>query len=247
MKKIILACMTAILGLSLSAQETAESLIMSENMEEGPGSVSRPILLGVTAGVNMTTYSGDRNPKMGLGGQIGINCDIPVNDYFSIMPELIFAYKTVGLDNVSWDNNYDLIKIESTDNLVYMNVPIYVKLGTDLGPGRPFVAMGPMISVGLFGENKIKNTKFKMLLFQADSNTEFLEYRETRAYDNIDFSVNLKAGYDFDFGLAFSAGLQWGLLNMYKMTDEREALYKECGLDTSQGSRTFFVSLGYNF
>ena len=259
MKKVILACMTAVWGLSLSAQQTAEILIMSENMGEEQVSVSRPIMLGATAGINMTTYSGDRNPKMGMGGQLGINCDIPINDYFSIMPELIFAYKSVGVD-LSWDNNNELMTMESTDKLVYMNVPINVKLSADFGPGRPFVAVGPMISVGLFGENRVKVFKklvdlyetkageFKrLLLFQADSNTGFLEYREEPFYSNIDFSVNLKAGYDFDFGLAISAGLQWGFLNMYKMNDEREALYKKSGLDTSQGSMTFYVVLGYNF
>ena len=245
MKKIILACVATILSLSfINAQETAEDLIVSENMGAEYAS-SRPILLGVTVGANMTTYSGDRNPKMGLGGQIGINCDIPINDYFSIMPELLFAYKTVDLDNVSWDNNNELMIMKSTDHLLYMNVPVYVKGSLHVGIGRPFIAIGPMINVGLYGENR--GGDFKLLLFQADPNAGYVEYREKPPYNNLDFSVCAKAGYDFDFGLSISVAYQLGFANMYKMTNDRKLLYNELGLDTSQKNSTISVSLGYNF
>jgi len=215
-------------------------------------SPSRTLLLGVTAGANMTTYLGDRNSQMGLGGQIGINCDVPVNDNFSIMPELIFAYRTVGVDNITWDNKNDLVKMESTDKLIYMLVPINVKWSTEAGPGRPFIAAGPMISVGLFGKNTVNDSKVDaergdMLLFQSDPNSYYIEHREEPPYNNLDLLANVKAGYDFDFGLSVSLGFQYGIFNMYKMTDERELRHKESGLDTSQNSMTFSFSLGYNF
>jgi hypothetical protein len=241
MKKIILICATTILSLSfINAQRTAVD-------EEELTFDSRHLLLGVTAGVNMTTYSGDRNPEMGLGGQIGINCDVPVNENFSIMPELIFAYNTVKLDNVAWDVSGNVIRTESTDNLLYMNVPVTVKWSTPLGAGRPFIAAGPMLNVGLYGVNKIKDSEVKLLLFQPDPNSDFREYREEPIYTDIDFSAYVKVGYDFDFGLSVSAALRWGFMNMYKMNDERKAYYTESGLDTSQTSKTVSFSLGYNF
>jgi hypothetical protein len=237
----------------------------------------RRILLGATAGVNMTTYSGDRNAEMGLGGQFGINCDIPVGESFSIMPELIFSFHSVNLDNPVWDDaTGNMFTLESTDNLSFMNVPITVKWGTEMGPGRPFVALGPMISIGLFGKNKLKDTDamrelheffcpkannpkdvkgekghcnyvHELLLFQSDPNSYVSEYRDSPIYNNLDFSAYLKLGYDFDMGLSLSAALQWGFSNMYKMSDAREAFYKEYGLDTSQKRRTFSFSVGYSF
>ena len=252
MKKIILACVTTILGLSFinAQEETAEAVIVSENVKEDIKEVRTPeprsILVGVTAGVNMTTYSGDRNPKMGLGGQVGLNCDIPVGQYFSIMPELIFAYYTVEVNSFFLDNNGNLITRESTtDKLLYMNVPVNLKGSMHLGIGRPFIAVGPMLNVGLHGENKVDG--FKIRLFQSDPNSKNLDYLEKPLYNVVDFSVNLKAGYDFDFGLAFSVAYRMSFANMYKMTDEREARYKESGLNTTQKSSTFSVSLGYNF
>ncbi len=246
MKKIILACVAAISSLSfMSAQQTTEAAIMSENMEETKAPASRSLLLGVTAGANMSTYSSDRDPNMGFGGQIGINCDVPIDQYFSIMPELIFAYKTVKIDDVFLNNNNERISMESTDKMLYMSVPVNVKGSMHLGIGRPFIAVGPMISVGLYGQNDVGDSE--ILLFQSDSNSEFKEYRENPPYNNVDFAINFKAGYDFDFGLSVSAAFQLGLVNMYKMPDSRKTLYKEMGLDTTQKSRSFSLVLGYNF
>jgi len=235
MKKIILACATAILSLSFINAQT----------EEGSTYDSRRILLGATAGVNMTTYSGDRNAEMGLGGQFGINCDIPVNESFSVMPELIFSYKTVKLDNIVWDTSGDVLRMESTDNLFYMNVPITVKWGMEMGPGRPFVALGPMISVGLFGHNKMKDAgeDDTLLLFQSDPNSYLWAYREKPIYNNLDFSAYLKLGYDFDFGLSTSLAFQYGFVNMYKQPE----VFRESGLKDSQTSMTFSFSIGYSY
>ena len=249
MKKIILACVTTILSLSfIHAQKNAEAVIMAENLgeeEEAPLEL-RPILLGVTAGVNMTTYSGDRDPKMGLGGQIGINCDIPVSENFSIMPELIFAYKTVDVNQVKENEYLEVVAMKSTDKLLYMNVPVNVKWSTHVGNGRPFIAAGPMLNVGLYGENKADDGS-KLLLFQSDSNGE-LAYRERPIYNILGFSVNLKAGYDFDFGLSITAACELGLTNMYKLNDERKLYFEEeLGMKTSQKSMSFSLSLGYNF
>jgi len=247
MKKIILACVATILSLSFvnAQEETAEDVIMSENMEEEQAPEPRSILLGVTAGVNMTTYSGDVEAKMGLGGQVGINCDIPIGQYLSIMPELIFAYKTVKIDDL-FEAGDALISMESTDKLLYMNVPIHLKGSISTEAGRPFIAVGPMINVGLYGVNKMGD--YKMLLFQSDPDSDIEEIREDALYNVLDFSVNLKAGFDFDFGLSISAAFQLGLTNMYKMTDERKLIYKELGMKTpSQKSQTISVSLGYSF
>ena len=251
MKKIILTCVATILGLSLiSAQETTEAMIVAENVKEDVTEVRtpepRPILWGAIAGVTMTTYSNDRHPKMGLGALVGVNIDIPISQYFSLMPGLIFTYNTVEANSFFWDGDDNLITVESTrDKLLYMNVPINLKGSVRLGAGRPFIAVGPMLNIGLYGENKVDG--FKILLFQSDSNSEILDYCEKPLYNIADFSANVEAGYDFDFGLFFSVAYRMGFANMYKMTDGRKILYKGSGLDTTQKSGTFSVSLGYHF
>ena len=71
---------------------------------------------------------------------------------------------------------------------------------------------------------------------------------EPKTTDTLKRIIAIKGeDYDFNCGFAFSAGLQWGFLNMYKMTAERKLLYTDSGLKTSQTSKTFFVTLGYNF
>jgi hypothetical protein len=199
----------------------------------------RPLTLGVTVGANMSTYLGSRDTKMGLGAQIGINCDIPISRCFSIMPELIFAYKTVDINDIYLSYSGGVSKrIKTTDKLLYMNVPINVKGSFSSGPGRPFFAIGPMISVGLYGVNKAGDVN--ILLFQADPE---LDRQEKPFYNNLDIAANLKIGYDFDFGLAISIGSQIGLFNMIKET-------KETVLPSNvspQRIGTLFVTLGYNW
>lgn len=254
MKKIISACIAAIFSLSLLNAQEQDTLAVSAS-EETEEKVSPPkqFTLGVTAGFSMTTLASDFDSEMGAGFKVGVNCDIPVSEYISIMPELIFAYKTAGINKLDAlslglpEINEDKIVVDTKDKLFYMDIPVYVKGSLYYGIGRPFVAIGPMLSVGLYGEKEIVDSQ--ILLFQGDPNPMFpFSAQEKPLYNNVDFSVNFKVGYDFDCGLSADFGFQLGMVNLLKFSDEEEALMKAFGLEApSLKNRTFSLSLGYNF
>ncbi len=189
---------------------------------------TRPLMLGVSAGVNLTNYSGDvEGASFGTGFQIAFGCDVPIGvnllkGYLSINPEMNFAYKTVGLDA-------NFLGIESTDRFWSMNIPVHAKWNRSLGSGFLTVAAGPMLNVYLGGSNKWKKgiviedivsgkttTVDQMLLFQSDpdaiSELDFI--RDYALYNVLGFALNFKVGYDFASGISINAGYQLGLSNM---------------------------------
>jgi hypothetical protein len=186
----------------------------------------------------MTNYSGNTDTKWGFGGQIGLNFEIPINNYLSIMPEVIFSYKTTKVkDIISFplDESHNNMK----DKMYHMNVPVSLKIGTPLGIGRIFISVGPMLNVGLYGKSGSEDTN--VWLFQADP--DFTE--QYSLYNIIDFSGLFKAGYDFDFGLSVSAAFQLGFLNVFSKDYFREKL--DLIEVPTRKTRTVSVSLGYNF
>jgi len=263
MRKIILACVAAIFSLSfINAQEVAatpqEEPALAEDLTLTEDTVipvkTRNFLLGATLGLNMTTYSNSDNDltaSFGLGGQIGISCDVPLSvyllrGYFSINPELIFAYQTVGLEE-----KYEGVSFKSTDRIYSMNIPVHLKWNKSAGPGFFYVAAGPMLNMGLGGTNKweqgvdmkvgedkdgkdIIRTFDRNLLFQADPDNMAFDFtRENALYNILNFSLNFKLGYEFESGLSFSAAYQLGVSNMINKApydDYNRALRAEINL-----------------
>ncbi|MDR1729306.1 MAG: PorT family protein [Prevotellaceae bacterium] len=212
--------------------------------------ITRPFMLGAAAGVNMTSYSGDVDASFGIGFQFGISCDAPIGvnlfkGYLSINPELIFAYKTVGLDA-------NVLGYESTDRFWSMNVPVHAKWNKSMGPGFLWVAAGPMLNVYLGGTNKsklqvevidnkgeLKKEHLEMLLFQADPDDLANDYiRDNALYNILGFSLNFKVGYDFKSGLSVSAGYQLGLSNM-----TNKAVYNDYNKQIDEINKELMVNL----
>ncbi len=268
MKKIILACVTAIFSLSFvnAQEEVAVEAVKNDSAIKTQPEVApqaepalladsalvedtiipvktRPLMLGVAAGVNMTNYSGDlEGANFGLGFQLAIGCDVPtginlLRGYFSINPEMAFAYKTIGLDANAFG-------MESTDRIWSMNIPVYVKWNKSAGSGFFHVAVGPTLNVNLGGSNKWKEsmevavedrtrTIDQMPLFQADPDlhNEVIalnpffgnSLRDNALYNILGFSLNFKAGYDFSSGLSITAGYQLGLSDM-----TNKVVYDDC-------------------
>lgn len=229
-------------------------------LEEKKVPEKRFITVGYTVGLTMTTYGlagmDGESASFGPGAQVAINCDIPLGQtpicqYLSIQPELILSFRTTGLDLVMprIDEAGDPVgarKYEATDRLLYMCVPVNVKASMRYKKGRPFVSLAPMLSVGLFGKRVSDETAdfdysgdeaidlgdcSSTLLFQADTQ----EAQQKPLYNNIDFSLYSKVGYDFDSGLSVSLAFQLGLTDMMKSDG--------CLMKT----RCLSLNVGYNF
>ena len=163
MKKIILTCVMAILSLSFT---NAKQDYNDDDDEFAEDEKVQTIFLGFTAGYNQSFYVGDRNSKWKPGAQIGMNCEVFIGNCFSIEPELIFSYKTVGVDNIVPSNIYHYIGyeenlsfriIKSTDRLWYASVPVNLKISYPFISGRPFIAFAPVLDIGLYGKNKVND------------------------------------------------------------------------------------------
>ena len=79
----------------------------------------------------------------------GLNFDIPFGQYFSFQPELLFATRGGGYKA---EGNH-------AEHLYYMDVPLNVKLSKRMNlsktmTGRPFVSLGPVLSLGMYGTSK---------------------------------------------------------------------------------------------
>lgn len=146
----------------------------------------------------------------------GLNFDVPIGQWFSLQPELLFATRGGGYTT---DLDYKL-----KENLFYFDVPINCKLSKRMNfssatTGRAFVSVGPVLSFGVYGVSKTDDlvefkrdeaNGMKNKLFQNDPDEEL----EHPLYRNFDFSLNFRLGYDFDNGYSISAGYQMGLVNL---------------------------------
>ncbi|MCQ2217718.1 MAG: PorT family protein [Paludibacteraceae bacterium] len=210
----------------------------------------RFITLGFTIGPTLSTYGlagmDGCSAGFGPGVQVGINCDLPfgqtpVGQYFSIQPELLFSFRHTPLTLVGFveDGGVDedgeptgeLQKFDAADDLLYMTVPINVKASARFKKGRVFASLAPMISLGLFG-NQSSDDYDNRLLFQSDPDSQ----QEDPIYNNFDFSLYSRLGYDCDGGLTVSLGFQLGTLDMMKAS----------GAGVMK-SRCFSLNVGYNF
>ena len=224
MKKIVLTCMMAILSLSFA---NAKQNYDEEDEEEDEK--EQTIYLGFTAGYNRSTYFlSDRTPKWGHGGQIGINCEVFAGRYFSIQPELIFSYKTIGVDNFVIPTNIDynvekldnvtINMINSTDRLWYASIPVNLKISYPFISGRPFFSIAPVLDLGLYGKNKVndynelKSLLLSMGLFDAkkdDIKDYDLSLFQANPNDKA-FDYRTKPIYrNFNFAVLFKAGIDF--------------------------------------
>ncbi|MBR6042361.1 MAG: PorT family protein [Paludibacteraceae bacterium] len=141
----------------------------------------------------------------------GLNFDVPIGQWFSLQPELLFAVRGGGFKT---EVGYNI-----EDNLFYFDVPINCKFSKRMNfsktcTGRGFVSVGPVLSLGVFGKSTAKGFDDKEpvdnKLFQNNPDEE----TEHAIYRSFDFSFNFRLGYDFDSDWSFAIGYQLGVVNL---------------------------------
>lgn len=186
----------------------------------------------------------------------GLNFDVPIGQYFSLQPELLFAvrgggFKVISARRVNGRDEVYNMNNDLKENLFYFDVPINCKFSKRMNfnrqnTGRAFVSAGPVLSLGVFGKSEGDGVNNK--LFQNDSDAEC----EHAIYRNFDFGFNFRLGYDFDAGYSFAAGYQMGLVNLMnddKFDANETAYYGRTyysGFPTVKNN-SLYVSVGYRW
>ena len=162
--------------------------------------------IGVQGGINLatmlakddeSTYSDEFD--MNLGFNAGITFEIGFNDLLSLEAGVMADSK--GFD---WDTDFLGIPVKTEFNLLYLDVPVLIKVGPSFGPVKVFGAAGPYVGFGISGKIKAEA--------QGTSTTEDVNWGDSEDSDlkSLDYGAKFGAGVEvkgFTLGAYYSLGL----------------------------------------
>lgn len=214
MKKLILSAVVALSGIVGLNAQSMESL-----------------QLGVKAGYNYNTLRGksakDIDTKGSNGYYVGLFTEVPVNERFSIQPEVIYSAQ-----GAKWESSGALGTHSVTLKSQYLNVPVLAKFyvadgfNLQLGPQVGFLTGAKMEGEGL-GELANDN-KFNEKM------------------GKVDFGLVFGAGYKTPVGLTIDARYNLGLTNV--LDKDNESIKKmQVSENNDFKNGVFSVGVGYQF
>ena len=160
---------------------------------------------GVKGGVNISTLTSDDfdDPDSRTSFNAGVFLEIPLNDRFSIQPEVLYSEQGFTIKQNDQDNLFDTDE-NYEYQLSYIQVPIMAKV---------YLVKGLNIEVGPQFGFKV-NEEFD---FQPTTDDGDIEIEDEDSYiKDFDTSVAFGAGYKFDNGLFFNARYTLGLTNIFE-------------------------------
>jgi hypothetical protein len=193
---------------------------------------------GIRGGLNLATlleeddddtYSDDY--IMNPGFHAGITVDVPLNDFLSFEPGLIFTTK-----GFKYEERFQGVDITEKLNLYYLDFPLSLKATHDFNDGlNIFAAFGPYLGVGLSGE----------IIGYAEEQGTTVEVKEDIDWgDNEDRDLIRR----FDMGLSFGGGIEVNSVLIGVYYDHglyNTSPYEENGYQLKH--RVLKFSLGYRF
>jgi hypothetical protein len=155
--------------------------------------------------------------------QVGVIFDFKLSKVFSIRPELI--YNERGFK--SSRNIYYDVPVEVKCKVSYVELPLNLVVGADLGTGRLEVFGGAAIAYGLGGEatSEYTSKKYNFQTGQYEYPVILKEngmkagkvpvYTESDEiyFNQLNTSLNIGLGYNFK-GVVFQVAYNWGLSNI---------------------------------
>jgi len=196
---------------------------------------------GIKAGLNLATmlakdddetYS--ENAKMMPGFHVGATVEIPITDLLSIEPGLIMTTK--GIKIVEEDTYQgDTYKFTSQMNSYYIDIPVNLRIGYDLGTAKIVGLFGPYFGVGLSGKTKSTYEGGG----ESDTDEDEIEW------GNDPEEHDMKRP---DYGITFGAGAQFSALEVivsYALGLANISTYQDDGA-TFQ-NRVLMISFAYKF
>ncbi|MCL2294601.1 MAG: PorT family protein [Spirochaetes bacterium] len=93
----------------------------------------------------------DLSSKLGLGFEIGAFVNIPINEHFSIQPELNILFLRMKHDTMFAEDDPFLgwlnIELEETIKVTIFEIPVLAKVNLAAGPGSFSVFAGPALQI----------------------------------------------------------------------------------------------------
>lgn len=197
--------------------------------------------VGVKAGLNLAnmltkddeeTYSDDYDMKPGF--HIGATLEFPLSDMISFEPGLMLSTKGFKMSiegsemGISYENE---IKV----NLVYLDIPLNLKAGLDVGGAKVYGLVGPYVGIGMTGKMKGEVTVGGETVEDEDD-IEWGSDEEKSDLKRLDFGLTVGAGVEVS---SFEVGLSYGL-GLANISPYTEDGYKVA-------NRVFAISVGYKF
>ncbi len=164
-----------------------------------------------------------------LGFQAGLLLDAPLSDNLSLRPQILYSVK---------GSKYDLSSLlgglggsgDATTTINYVEVPVQVAYGFEVGNGRVVLGAGPYIAYALNGKSKGN--------FNGMSGTESIEFGSGQNQTKrLDFGLHVSAGYELSSGLMLSGYYSPGLSSLSNAPSS----------DGTVKNTAFGVSLGFLF
>jgi len=188
--------------------------------------------IGVQGGINLAnilakddddTYSDDFEVNLGFNG--GVTLEVGLGDLLSVEAAVMANSKGFKMKE-------EFLGIEFTTraNLLYLDVPVLVKVGPSFGPVKVFAAAGPYIGYGISGKLKYEA--------EGESDTEDVEWGDSEDdyLKRMDFGAKFGAGLEA-MGFTIGAYYSLGLANISPITDNGAKI----------NHKVISLSLGYKF
>lgn len=205
------------------------------------------VKLGGNLGMNTVEFPDSKSP--GTGFQAGFQAEFQVTTQYSIQAELLYASQSAISDvNLSLLSNPLAGTISSFDarydySFQMLQLPVFVKLYLD---PKFFLEFGPQMSYLTNADVTYRyeasdRTNGNVVI--TDSDAGKLDY--TDYLNQINFHLNLGAGYDFNEHLYVNARFVYGINSMYKKSDE--GIGGIPSMNDNLRIHAFQVGLGFRF
>lgn len=196
---------------------------------------------GVKAGLNFSnmlakdndvTLSDDYKSKLGF--QFGPVVEFPFSDLLSLETGLMFTtrgFKTEDSGSsfgVDWESKRSV-------NVNYLDIPINLRAGFDVGSMRIYGNFGPYIGIAMSGKYKGEYT-YGGVTEEEDEKIEIGSDKEEDDLKRTDLGLNIGAGVGIN---AFEVGLNYGL-GLANLSPSTENGFK-------MNNKVFSITVAYKF
>lgn len=188
--------------------------------------------VGLQAGLNLSnqvwkddddTYSDEFD--MLLGFNAGLTIEVGFGDLIGLEVGLLADNK-----GFKAEESIDGEKLSAKASLLYLDIPVLIKVGPSFGPAKVFAAVGPYIGVGLAGKYKVE------VLGEEEDEDVTWGNDEEDDYKRLDYGAKFGIGTEvmnFTLGAYYSLGLA----NLSTITDN----------GAKMSNNVFSISVGYKF
>ena len=185
------------------------------------------VSFGVKADANMSNFIltdlDGMKSKIGFGASLGGFTKIDFSENFGLQPELLLHFKTSKME-------VEETKHETDFRYFGMEIPVYLVGQTDLGSGKGFFGIGPLLGIGFdaryLGTGGAKDHELYKEYGGQDSD-----------WQRWDFGAGAMLGYELGNGIQISASYKIGFINTVNRQKD----------DFSMLNQTISLGLGFRF